>query len=245
MVGFHGMGGIPSTLFNKLRMPFAEADKEKVRVSEGAIYSTEESNIHGRTNHGNCVDLAAPEGTPVYAPFEGFAYVGFQLVPTECPDTRIRGYGAGIYVELLSMTELRAQFLHLRDWNPELHFHDPVIVTEDHLEPFEKTKSGRLIIPQGEMIPAGTLIGHVGHSGLADVGEVETLQNIGKVKSWDEDHLHIWIGFRGPLGHKVASFDPFWRYDGDLEGYNEALRGKAHDMWVRTPGSNAREIIWF
>lgn len=244
-------GCVPNMFLNAVRMPFAEKDRKFIYVSEGALYSPEEVSIHGITDHKHCVDLAAPYGTPIYAPWEGIAYATIQLDRIECPDGKIRGYGGGLNAELCRADGLRIQFLHLKEINEQAIPLAPPIKRRKsgRWDPYKETKSGRFVLPEGVMIPQGTLIGYVGRSGLADVGHFETPDNLGQVKSWDEPHAHIWLGYRGPNGKKIVSFDPFWRYDGNLKAYNKALRGKGHDMWERTPGApgdaDSRQIIWF
>jgi len=63
-----------------LTIPFSLSNLEKKNtqytITEWWIYSLFEQNMHGKSLH-NWIDLAAPYGTPVYAPFDGYAHTSY------------------------------------------------------------------------------------------------------------------------------------------------------------------------
>lgn len=143
--------------------------------------------------------------------------------------------GGGYFVEIAAPDGLRVQYCHLQRIAPGIDYHDPIKKADNWWHPFAEEGENQLV-PKGKPIDRGDLIGWVGHSGLAAQGVVETIENVGRIASWDEDHVHFWVGFRNPVtGAKInqKSYDPFWIYSGDLSRYNAALQGRSVDMWAR------------
>lgn len=206
-----------------LVLPF-QRGKAK-RVTEGYYYY-EEQDITRETYHG-AVDIEAEEGTILYAPCSGVARASLQTLPPITDDKKqlilYKGQeihsGAGICLQI-QCEEVPFQVLlgHMASVWPELYV-APDKTPEGYFVPnpilkFQFTSS------DGIRITAGTRVGTVGTSGLALGPLKETLGNLASAKagtSWDEPHVHMWVGQRNERGRRALDLDAFGWYGTTLE----------------------------
>jgi len=208
------------------------------RISQGWIYSPEETSIHGIKNH-FAIDFATASGTPIYSASDGWAVSSVHI---NYSGKRYKGkrfsYAFGRFVQVMHRDNngewLYTQYGHLSKVAPNIPTFDP-IQRGDNWDPDEIYQPYSVIPPASKWIERGTLLGYVGTSGLAWDDQKETPINAGTLQSWDIPHLHFEVFRRDEKGRKSQYFDPFGILSGDLARYNSALKGPATGLWLPDP----------
>ncbi len=224
-----GMSAPDRKLTPFLVKPFRSSDGNLLSGTEGYIYSAEEYGIHGfKTHYGD--DMAAPEGTKVYAPSPGITVRGRHTYrvrddkgnPLLYKGKSI-GFGLGNFVQIWN--EQQGVYVMLGHMKTVADNIPPVWSAVQ--ENGDVTPNGRFSQLNdksiGVRVKVGDYLGTVGHSGLG-WGESEAVQ-VDPVVSWDEFHLHLEVYERTPDGRKnpKARWDPLGWYQSRDEQKRYAL----------------------
>lgn len=197
------------------------------RVTEGWEYSREETTIHGFVNHKG-IDLAAPYGTSVVAPADGYAMTSYHTtwIRTGKEIRTYQGkpirYGLGNFIQIYIPTINRfVQLGHLSEIDPTIPFSMPVEESGDW-QPTNHTLPASEIVKNSAYVPVkkGQPLGRVGYSGLGlgyedyRAGEKRPLIiDPNQYKSWDEPHVHLEEFYRDQkTGTKGWQRDPYGIY---------------------------------
>lgn len=212
-----------------LSIPFAEADRDKLAITEGWKYSAAEKAIHGYATHYG-VDFAAARGTPVYAAAAGYAISSVQIGYGRDYQGKRIGFALGRFVQIYHpYNKTYTSYSHLDSVAPGIPYvapkkgqdaagrttYDPTVV----YQPVQD------MLRQAKFVQKGQLIGTVGDSGLS-WGYEEGLKRPDPAThpSWDETHLHFEVYTRGKGGSKRDRYDPFGVYGEE----------KAYQAWTET-----------
>ena len=242
---------IPSEKY--LTLPFRERDlKGQYQITEGWEYSAEEQAIHGQKIHLG-IDFAVPYGTPVVAPFDGFAMSSYHAHWLMEGDRKrlyqeepIR-FSLGYFVQVYNPRVNRfIQLAHLSDIDPSIPFSKPVYdKEEDNWNPVNHTLTIEQLINHTMVaaIKRGDPLGRVGFSGLAlGKEQIEYIEEAERplvldkpIRSWDEPHVHFEETFRNQkTGAKEGQRDPYDLYT-TFENYptpqNPAKMGPK-SLWI-------------
>lgn len=187
-------------------------------ISEGWIYSKDESSIHGHTDH-FAIDYACPRMTPIFASASGWAIATYSNEkaisnksgkPLMYKEKEL-GYGRGFFVQIYHpATKMFTRYYHMEKVADKIPFlqpkkqNDSYIGVGDNLQGKDYEKNDKTVyVKQGE------IIGFVGNSGCewgyeAYPKRPDPLQ----FPSWDETHVHFKVFTREENG-KDTPFDPY------------------------------------
>lgn len=238
------MSKIKPYLSLPIATPIATQDYQ---ITEGWLYSEEESAIHGVKKHRG-VDYTVPRGTPVLAAASGWtmaSYTRTHLIDPQTQKPRIYkgkpvGYSYGNFVQIYHpQVDRYTQYGHLDSINPKIPFTKPRLLKDGRLWPY-----GHKIDPQkypeykrAVWIERGEVIGYVGDTGLSwGYQDYPTRPDPDKFPSWDEPHLHFEEFSRDKQKRKIQK-DPYDLYQQASEypypGNNKSF-GPNH-LWLVIP----------
>ncbi|HSH31871.1 MAG TPA: M23 family metallopeptidase [Candidatus Saccharimonadales bacterium] len=208
-------------------------------MTEGWVYSAEESSIHGMTQH-QAVDFGLPVGTPVLAAASGWAVASYHGVFLYDKGTgasqRKRLYksepltaGLGLFVQIYHPeANTFCQYGHLSKVESRIPFNSPVEengewIPGGHTIPVDEYQAKGCWVNQGDKI------GEVGVTGLT-VGRPDypDCLNAVRYESWDEPHLHLYTFKRTKGQTRSQKFDPYNIYR-DYRCYPDSVRSS--DLW--------------
>lgn len=207
-----------------------------IKITEGWLYSFDEFKVHDLEIHAG-VDFAAPYGTPLYSPVDGFAMSSYSTLPALDKDRKVitfEGkevkYGLGLYIRIyVPQTNRFIDLAHFSEIDEAIPFSDPEY--DEETKRWNSNNEKVLISeipshPQWVKISRGQFLGKVGTSGLGwgyDDFEETPQRKITfdpKVKvSWDEPHLHLEEFYlvqipkeKEEVGQQIASRDIYGIY---------------------------------
>lgn len=221
------------TLKPFLTLPFLKGTQ--FRVTEGYVYSAEETAVHGITNHA-ANDFAALKngqwapGTPVVAAHDGWAIAFFHTNPLDrnvkVPDGRtckVVGMGLGNGVQVWEPNQdVSTGYGHLQAVAAGIPVLDASKRVEHNLtfwDPLPLYVQPSLLLesaPKPVWVKRGQIIGYLGNSGLScDYDEFPGVKRDEQAqRSWDEPHVHFDVFRRDANGSKGRGirWDPFDKY---------------------------------
>lgn len=192
--------------------------KDIYTITEGWIYSNQESSIHGTKEHLG-IDYSCPRGTKIFAAASGWAVASYR-----CRKLIDKTTGKPKTYKGKEITNSRGNFIQI--FHPETqlitsYFHLVKIANSIPLTPpfrkGEELDTEVLSISPNEYdkykhavwIKQGAIIGFVGDSGLTwGYNDYPKRPDSKKFPSWDETHLHFRVHTQSETGEENV-LDPY------------------------------------